>query len=400
MSETPSVFPSFPNFPNWDGISEYFPVQKESVWLNYCGTTPVSTYAIEMLNVYLNEYARVGIFTPNFSEPFIKKEIRNYLSQILHCDPSEIGIVHNTSEGMNLYSHSIQIPKGKRILVLENEYPSNVYPWEHWQSKGVTLSFVKVGNTPDEFLENLKYELDKKDVFLLSLSPVHWCTGVVFDMYAVSKLCENHGTKLVIDGSQAVGHIPMDFSKIKVAFCAFAAWKWLLGPLGLGVIYISKEESKGFQLIFKGQASVVNDSNYFPYRDEWKPAAEQFEQSTINFNDWIYFFASLKMLSTLGFERVQERIYEVAGMLKDSLHELGFTLESDLFPQVKTGILAITGHKDPKKFQPEMIQSYLKQNGIITAVRLGRLRMAPHIGIEREHVLRVKAHLQSYLEKE
>lgn len=400
MSETPSVFPTFPNFPNWDGISEYFPVQKESVWLNYCGTTPVSTYAIEMLNVYLNEYARVGIFTPNFSEPFIKKEIRNYLSQILHCDPSEIGIVHNTSEGMNLYSHSIQIPKGKRILVLENEYPSNVYPWEHWQSKGVTLSFVKVGNTPDEFLENLKYELDKKDVFLLSLSPVHWCTGVVFDMYAVSKLCENHGTKLVIDGSQAVGHIPMDFSKIKVAFCAFAAWKWLLGPLGLGVIYISKEESKGFQLIFKGQASVVNDSNYFPYRDEWKPAAEQFEQSTINFNDWIYFFASLKMLSTLGFERVQERIYEVAGMLKDSLHELGFTLESDLFPQVKTGILAITGHKDPKKFQPEVIQSYLKQNGIITAVRLGRLRMAPHIGIEREHVLRVKTHLQSYLEKE
>ncbi|MGV3666331.1 MAG: aminotransferase class V-fold PLP-dependent enzyme [Leptospira bouyouniensis] len=400
MSETPSVFPTFPNFPNWDGISEYFPVQKESVWLNYCGTTPVSTYAIEMLNVYLNEYARVGIFTPNFSEPFIKKEIRNYLSQILHCDPSEIGIVHNTSEGMNLYSHSIQIPKGKRILVLENEYPSNVYPWEHWQSKGVTLSFVKVGNTPDEFLENLKYELDKKDVFLLSLSPVHWCTGVVFDMNAVSKLCENHGTKLVIDGSQAVGHIPMDFSKIKVAFCAFAAWKWLLGPLGLGVIYISKEESKGFQLIFKGQASVVNDSNYFPYRDEWKPAAEQFEQSTINFNDWIYFFASLKMLSTLGFERVQERIYEVAGMLKDSLHELGFTLESDLFPQVKTGILAITGHKDPKKFQPEVIQSYLKQNGIITAVRLGRLRMAPHIGIEREHVLRVKANLQSYLEKE
>lgn len=399
MSETPSVFPTFPNFPNWDGISEYFPVQKESVWLNYCGTTPVSTYAIEMLNVYLQEYAKMGIFTPNFSEPLIKKEIRNYLSQILHCDPFEIGIVHNTSEGMNFYSHSIQIPKGKRILVLENEYPSNVYPWEHWQSKGVTLSFVKVGNTPDEFLENLKHELGKKDVYILSLSPVHWCTGVVFDMNEVSKLCESHGTKLVIDGSQAVGHIPMDFSKIKVAFCAFAAWKWLLGPLGLGVIYISKEESKGFQLVFKGQASVVNDSNYFPYRDEWKPAAEQFEQSTINFNDWIYFFASLKMLSTLGFERVQERIYEVAGMLKDMLHELGFTLESDLFPHVKTGILAITGHKDPKKFQPEAIQSYLKQNGIITAVRLGRLRMAPHIGIEVEHIQRVKNHLQSYLNK-
>ncbi|MCW7463742.1 aminotransferase class V-fold PLP-dependent enzyme [Leptospira limi] len=399
MSESPSVFPPFPIFSNWKGISEYFPVQKESVWLNYCGTTPVSTYAIQMMNVYLEEYAKFGIFTPNFSEPYIKKEIRGYLSEILHCDPTEIGIVHNTSEGMNFYSHSIQIPKGKRILVLENEYPSNVYPWEHWQNKGVTLGFVKVGKTPNEFLENLKLELEKKDVFILSISPVHWCTGVVFDMETVSALCESFGTKLVIDGSQAVGHIPLNFSKIKVAFCAFAAWKWLLGPLGLGVIYISKEESKGFQLVFKGQASVVNDSNYFPYRDEWKPAAEQFEQSTINFNDWIYFFASLKMLSTLGFSRVQERIYEVAGMLKDMLHELGFTLESDVFPDVKTGILAITNHIDPKKFQPEAIQAHLKQHGIITAVRLGRLRMAPHIGIEEEHVNRVKTHLQSYLEK-
>lgn len=397
MTLNPSELPSFPSFSHWKGISQYFPVQNDSVWLNYCGTTPVSTYAIDMMNLYFQEYARYGIFAPSFAEPVIKSKIKGYISEILSCDPSEIGIVHNTSEGMNLYSHSIQIPKGKRILVLENEYPSNVYPWEHWKEKGVGLDFIPVGKTPDEFLTNLKTELGKGDVYILSLSPVHWCTGVVFDMEAVSKLCETNSTKLVIDGSQAVGHIPLDFGKLKVAFCAFAAWKWLLGPLGLGVVYLSKEESKGFKLIFKGQASVVNDSNYFPYRDEWKPAADQFEQSTINFNDWIYFYASLKMLSTLGFTRVRERIYEVAGMFKDAIHDLGFTLESDAFPQIKTGILAITGYKDPSKFQPEAIQAFLKQRKITTAVRLGRLRMAPHIAIEEEHVTRVKEALSDYL---
>lgn len=397
MSVNHSELPSFPSFANWKGISQYFPVQSDSVWLNYCGTTPVSTYAIEMMNLYFQEYSRYGIFAPSFAEPVIKTSIRGYIAEILVCDPSEIGIVHNTSEGINLYSHSIQIPKGKRILVLENEYPSNVYPWEHWKEKGVGLEFIPVGKTPEDFLLNLKLELEKGDVHILSLSPVHWCTGVVFDMEAVSKLCETHNTKLVIDGSQAVGHIALDFGKIKVAFCAFAAWKWLLGPLGLGVVYLSKEESKGFQLIFKGQASVVNDSSYFPYRDEWKPAADQFEQSTINFNDWIYFYASLKMLSTLGFPRVRERIYEIADLFKKALHDLGFTLESDAFPTVKTGILAITGHKDPSKFQPEAIQSFLKQKGITTAVRLGRLRMAPHIAIEEEHVARVKEALKEYL---
>ncbi|MBM9590822.1 aminotransferase class V-fold PLP-dependent enzyme [Leptospira sp. 201903075] len=394
-----SELPSFPPFANWKGISQYFPVQSDSVWLNYCGTTPVSTYAIEMMNLYFQEYARSGIFAPSFAEPAIKAAIREYIAEILVCDPSEIGIVHNTSEGINLYSHSIQIPKGKRILVLENEYPSNVYPWEHWKEKGVGLDFIPVGKTPEDFLSNLSLELKKGDVYILSLSPVHWCTGVAFDLDAVSKLCETYHTKLVIDGSQAVGHIALDFGKTKVAFCAFAAWKWLLGPLGLGVVYLSKEESKGFKLIFKGQASVVNDSNYFPYRNEWKPAADQFEQSTINFNDWIYFYASLRMLSTLGFSRVRERIYEVAGLFKKVLHDLGFTLESDAFPSVQTGILAITGHKDPSKFQPERIQAFLKQKKIITAVRLGRLRMAPHIAIEEEHVARVKDALEEYLKQ-
>lgn len=397
MSEKLNYLPPFPDYPNWKGISEQFPVS--GIWLNYCGTTPVSNYTIESLNLYLKEYAKFGIFNPSFSEPQIKAQIRKYIAEILHCSPEEIGIVHNTSEGMNLYSHSIHIPKGKRILVLEDEYPSNVYPWEHWTSKGVTLDFVKVGETPAQFLEHLKAEIQKGDVHLFSFSPVHWCTGMVFDTVEVSKLCESFGVRLIIDGCQAVGHIPLDFSKVKVDFCAFAAWKWLLGPLGLGVIYISKESSKDFKLIFKGQASVVNDSSYFPYRDEWKPPADQFEQSTSNFNDWIYFLASLHMLKSLGFERVQRRIYEISNKIADMLKSLGFLLESEKFPQVQTGILAICGHTDPSKFQPELIQSFLKSNQVITAVRLGRLRIAPHIAIEEQHITELESLLKSYLSK-
>lgn len=396
MSNSLSFFPPFPDYPNWNGISEQFPV--DGIWLNYCGTTPVSLYTIRCINLYLEEYSKSGIFNPSFSEPSIKSKIRTYISEILNCSPEEIGIVHNTSEGMNLYSHSISIPSGKRILVLENEYPSNVYPWEHWTKKNVTLGFVGIGDSPSEFYENLRTELRRGDVYLFSFSPVHWCTGVVFDLQIVSDICMEFGTKLVVDGSQSVGHVKMDFSKAKVDFCAFAAWKWLLGPLGLGVIYISKEWSNDFQLIFKGQASVVNDSNYFPYRDEWKPAADQFEQSTSNFNDWIYFLASLHMLRSLGFERVQKRIYEIAEKLKNMLHSLGFLLETDSHESMNTGILAVTGFKNGKEFKPEVLQMFLKKNKIITAVRLGRLRLAPHIAIEEHHIQKLEACLREYLE--
>ncbi|TGN19579.1 aminotransferase class V-fold PLP-dependent enzyme [Leptospira idonii] len=397
MSLSEQNLPEFRLPADWQGISELFPVQKESIWLNYCGTTPISSFASSVMADYFDEYSRYGIFAPRYSEPKIKVILRNYLAEILSCSPDSIGLVHNTSEGMNLYSHSISLPKGTRILVIENEYPSNVYPWEHWKEKGVGLGFVSVGDTPDEFLRNLEDEAKKGDVSLLSLSPVHWCTGMPLDLKKISSICEKYSIKLILDGSQAVGHIPVPLNEVKVEFAAFAAWKWLLGPLGLGVIYLSPEVPKDFRILFKGQASVKNDGSYFPYRDEWKPPADQFEQSTSNFNDWIYFFASLRMLSTIGFTKTRERIYEVSNLMSDMLRGLGFRLDRDVFPDVKTGIIAVNGFQSGKEFNPEAIQAFLRSKNIYAAVRLGRLRLAPHIPVTESHISRLESVLKEYL---
>ncbi len=349
---------------------------------------------------FFDEYSRFGVFAPRYSEPKVKEYIRIYLSEILSCAPNNIGLVHNTSEGMNLYSHSIQLPRDSRILIIEHEYPSNVYPWEHWQKKGVTIDFVSLGNDPDQFIENLEQEIVKGKVSLLSISPVHWCLGMPFDMDRISELCVKNKIRLVVDGSQSVGHVPSDFKKWKVDFAVFAAWKWLLGPLGMGIIYISDEASENFELIFKGAGSVKNDSNYLPYRDTRKPPADQFEHSTANFNDWVYFMASLRMLTDIGYPKVMDRIYEISDKIKVMLKELGFTLDSDFFPSAKSGIIAINGFSSSTKpFIPEEIQSFLKQRKIYTAVRLGRLRMAPHIPVTERHVGILKATLQEFLAK-
>lgn len=346
---------------------------------------------------FFDEYSKFGVFAPRYSEPKVKEQIREYMSQILNCPPHSIGLVHNTSEGMNLYSNSISLPKDSRILIIENEYPSNVYPWEHWQKKGVRIDFIPVGNSPDAFLKNLEMEFEKGNVSLLSISPVHWCMGMPFDMEKISSLCKMHGALLVVDGSQSVGHVPSEFLKWKVDFAVFAAWKWLLGPLGMGVIYISDQVPKDFEIIFKGAGSVKNDSVYLPYREERKPPADQFEHSTANFNDWVYFLASLRMLTDIGYPKVMHRIYEISDKLSQMLRGLGFTLDSDHFPNAKSGIIGVTGFTSGKSFQPEAIQIFLKQRKIYTAVRLGRLRLAPHIPVTETHVGILENALKEYL---
>ncbi|BDA80897.1 aminotransferase [Leptospira kobayashii] len=398
MTSSEPKLPTFPIPKDWEEVSKLYPIQNDSIWLNFCGISPVSSFAASVMADYFDEYSRFGIFAPRYSEPKIRVILQEQLAGLLNCSPKSIGLIHNTSEGINLYSHSIGLKSGTRILVLENEYPSNVYPWEHWKEKGVGISFVPTGNTPSEFLENLEKEIKTGDVSLLSLSPVHWCTGMPLDLVTISKICERAGVRLVLDGSQAFGHIPIDLSQIKVEFAAFAAWKWLLGPLGVAAIYISPEASKDFRLIFKGAGSVKNDSQYLPYRDELKPAADQFEHSTANFNDWIYFYATLQMLSTIGFTKVQNRIYEISDLISVRLRDLGFVLDNDSFPESKSGIIGVKGHKS-KEFIPDAINLFFRSKKIYTAVRMGRLRIAPHIPVTERHVDILEKAFKEYLNK-
>jgi len=374
-------------------------VQKNGIWLNFSGTTPIPNFAKKTIAEFFDEYGEYGVFATRFTHSKVRGRILDHLGKLLHCDPNRIGLTHNTSEGMNLFSHSIDLKPNTKILVWEDEYPSNVYPWEHWKNKGVSIEFVKSGKSPEEsegfFLEKLK----TSDVSLVSLSPVHWCTGIPLPLERIRKFCRENSIFFVIDGSQGVGNIPIDLGELEPDFLVSAAWKWLLGPLGLGFVYLSPKYDSTFRLLFKGQSTVTDDGNYLPYRDQWKTAPEQFEFSTISMQDWVYFFSTLELLGSIGWEKVFERRRFLSNCLLQEIHDLN--LYSDLTPNkgVFSGIVTIQGHNS-QKFTPEALQTYLRKNLVYTTVRLGRLRLAPHIPVTESHLSRLKILLQDFFSKQ
>jgi cysteine desulfurase/selenocysteine lyase len=137
--------------------------------------------------------------------------------------------------------------------------------------------------------------------------------------------------------------------------------------------------------IFKGQSSVVNADEYLPYKTEIRPGADRFEYSTGNFTDWVYWKSTLEMLSEIGFPIVRERIYTLKEYLADGLRKNGFRIYSDHFPESKTGILAC----DKSGVDSAELVKILRDNKVISAVRLGRVRFAPHIYNSFEQLDRV-----------
>lgn len=358
---------------NWDSVYQAYPVNNDLIWLNNCGTTPAGDHICREINSFLDEYSQRGIFARGFSYNEIKTSIQKLLSQLLNSNPEDIAIIHNTSEGMNLLSYGFDLNSGDEIILLENEYPSNVYPWEQWEKKGVKLIFTPLTDSPESFFDALKNSITSK-TRLISLSAVHWCTGMPLPINDISSFCKEKNIHMVLDAAQGAGHVPLDINKLD-CFMSFSAWKWLLGPLGLGVLVIPGSKLSQLKPVFKGTESVVNDLEYLPYKNELKPSAERYMYSTSSIIDWIYFKKSLEFLNEIGFNNVMNRIYKLADYLADKLKNTGFKLLKDNFGNYKTGIIVA----EKKGVKSADIVKHLTANGIIVQERLSRIRFAPHI---------------------
>jgi selenocysteine lyase/cysteine desulfurase len=245
--------------------------------------------------------------------------------------------------------------------------------------------------SPEAFLKALKPLITDK-TRAISLSAVHWCTGMPLPLEQIGALCKEKGIDFVVDGAQGVGLQPLDTQKANIDYMAFPAWKWLLGPLGLGVLYISKEKLNSLKPIFIGTESVVQHQEYLPYKSELKPTTDRFTISTANFNDWVYFEAALGFLQEIGFAAVRDRILELSAYLSAGLAKIGFKVLSDQFPDYPTGIVVC----EKPGVGSDIIMQQLKQNKIVAAERLGRVRFAPHVYISLQQLDEVLAVLTKF----
>ncbi len=362
----------------WQQVYANYPINNNYIWMNNCGTTSAGNHIKEEMAHLFTDYAAHGIFSQDFNYLKIKQDVQEILGYLLNCVPDDIALIHNTAEGMNYISHGLNLQAGDEILLMENEYPSNVYPWQHWQKKRVMLKVVSVGNSPEEFYANLEKMLNVKTK-VVALSAVHWCTGMPLPIKKIAEVCKKKNVLLALDAAQGAGHVPINISDWDIPFTVFSAWKWLLGPLGLGVLIIPQKYIQQIEPIFKGTDSVINSLEYLPYKDKLKPNVERFMISTANYSDWVYFRASLLYLKEIGFDKVMNRIYELARYLKVVLKKAGLNLYQDKFinqdKELESGI--VVAYKEGVKSLD--IVNQLKKHNVIAAERLGRIRFSPHI---------------------
>ena len=157
------------------------------------------------------------------------ERLRSLFGNLIGTSGDGVAIVPATSYGFAVAARNLQLHHGQRVLVLKEEYPSGVYTWR-WAARRSDAEIRTVAREPGQtWTEAVLAALDET-VAIVSVPNVHWTDGALIDLPPIARRTRQVGARLVIDGSQSVGAMPIDVEELRPDFLVTVGYKWLLGP--------------------------------------------------------------------------------------------------------------------------------------------------------------------------
>jgi selenocysteine lyase/cysteine desulfurase len=350
-----------------------FPFIQEVTFLNHASFGPLPSRALKSTYEYYKALTLQKIVDMDKLTFDKLDRIRTYLSKMIRAKPSEIGLVPNTSYGLNVAVNGLKWKSDDKVLLSNVEFPANVYPWLNLRRKGVKIKFIK--NRDGFFdIDNFLDIIDSR-CRVLSLGYVQFFNGFKNDLETIGKICQEKDIFLVVDGIQGVGCVDLDVKKAKIDFLACGGQKWLLSSLGTGFFYLSENAKRKIEPAFFGWMGVdwkLNFSDLLRYDLSPFQSSRKFEIGTYPFSTLWTMCSSLELLSEIGTKVIEKQVIGLQDLLLDYLNDSPYQIKSSLDPLHRSGILSFSGKNTAKLFQ------ILSRKKILVSFRENSIRVSPH----------------------
>jgi selenocysteine lyase/cysteine desulfurase len=302
------------------------------------------------------------------------ERLRGLFGALVGADAEGVALVPATSYGFAVAARNLALGPGDRVVVLAEEYPSGIYAWRAATRTGAEIVTVarEAGQT---WTDALLAVLDDQ-VTVVSVPNVHWTDGALVDLGAVAARTRDVGARLVIDGSQSIGAMPLDVAELRPDFVVSVGYKWLLGPFSVGYLYIAERHRQGEPLEENWilRAGSENFARLVDYRDEYQPGARRFDAGArTKFELTPMAIAALEQLLEWEIPHVAATLAAVTVDIARRAREL----ELDPLPDDQRGphMLGVRLPYDVRK----RILPALAEVGCYAALRGSSLRIAPHL---------------------
>lgn len=319
--------------------------------------------------------------------------LRPLLAQLIGAETDGIAFVPSVSYGLATAALNLPLSQGQEILILEDQFPSNVYTWRvHAAATGATLRTVKAGGNTS--LSEALLDAIGPSTGIIACPHVRWTDGALIDLKAVSERCRQHGAALVLDLTQSAGALSFDAREIAPDFMVAAGYKWMLGPYATGFLYVARQHRNGRPLeqnwITRENAS--NFARLIDYTDAYAPGAERFDMGErSNFALLPAFEEGVKLILSWGVANIEETLGQRNRQLAADLAEMGLSSlpEAARGPHYLSALLPASAPGD--------LTARLKAENIHVSRRGDRLRITPHLYTSHEDIARFLEALKRHL---
>jgi selenocysteine lyase/cysteine desulfurase len=289
----------------------------------------------------------------------------------------DLAYIKNTSEGLGFVAAGLDWRDGDRVVIPDFEFPSALYPFLALEDRGVKVDLVApIGDGRvlplDEFERVITSGPPPK---LIVVSWVQFARGWRTDLPGLARLAHDAGALFCVDAIQGVGLLPAELAEWGVDFAMAAAHKWMLGPEGIGVLYVAERVRDQLRPIEPGWASMKHRAEYDNLTVVWDDSARRYESGTYNMVGTAAFDASLRLIAGTGVAAIWKHVDALCDHLVARLsHVPGVTVLSDRSVDGRSGIVSVRIDGQ----SPEELARALNAQHFVCGARGGGVRIAPH----------------------
>lgn len=325
------------------------------------------------------------------------ERVRGLCAALVRADPERVALVPTVAAGMAVVAANLSPRAGQNVVMLGDQFPSNVYPWRRWRAQGVAMRSVAApaGNAHDPaswrrrcaaWHDALEAAIDR-DTVLVAMGPAHWTDGTRFDLDRLARRARAVGAAFVVDATQVAGVMPLDVGALQPDALVVHGYKTMLANYGLGFAVFGERFAGGRPtdeswLMRRGSEDFAR---LVDYQDDYAPGMRRYDASTRSNPILIGMLeAACRLLIDWQPARIEDYLRRIARRAVERLRANGFGVaDEDLRAANLFGIAL------PPGLAPEAVRQALAARRTHVSVRGSAVRVSPHVCNDEADLLRL-----------
>ncbi len=367
-----------------------FDIPREICYLNAASYSPLPLAVQEIGRAGVARKGRPWALAPTLAAQQYERA-RAAAAKLINADPADVALISSVSYGVATAAKVLIVPKGSRVLLLQDDHSSPVLEWmNRAPEEGFTVETVR-SEVDGDWTAALLAAIERPGappVGLASISALHWSDGGAIDIDRVAAALRRHGAALLVDATQGAGIINLDMRRLDPDFLVFPTYKWVLGPYGRAFLYVAKRHQDGVPLEQTGFGRRAISSEGTPYMRDTAYVADA-RRFDMGERDWFISLemasVGMEMVASWGSDAIAARLRQLTGRIADGLRNTGVRILDE-----KLRVPHILSLSFPQGMPAGMVEKLASEN-VYVAPRLGRLRISPHVYNDEDDVDRFVA---------